>query len=288
MATTLDGYRLGLGCQALKGLLGRLRESGLRDLVRAHYRGGMAGAVARAVAELAAGAYRSGVLRDRGGQAFAVFTAQARGQTYHLVARAAGAATFEVLSVRRRGGEAELSDGYGHRVVQNMVVDLLRAQGLDLATDNSPLDYGIRDNRGQVSQAGVRIKGNMPDVSYVDARGRRVNVEIDTDGKKSLKHEAALIHNDDQAMHIFAVVDPRTGEIKGTRVYDPALGKRPAVPGGRTLDLPPPARKGRPRVPPKPAVRIARQPARRRAGASREAEREAALANLLTEPQSLG
>lgn len=285
MATTLDGYRLGLGCQALKGLLGRLRESGLRDLVRAHYRGGMAGAVARAVAELAAGAYRSGVLRDRGGQAFAVFTAQARGQTYHLVARAAGAGSFQVLSVRRRGTEGELSDGYGHRVVQNMVVDLLRAQGLDLATDNSPLDYGIRDNRRQVTQAGVRIKGNMPDVSYVDARGRRVNVEIDTDGKKSLKHEDNLIRADKKAMHIFAVVDPRTGEIIQTRVYDPVLGKQPPR---RTLDLPPPARKGRPRVPPKPAVRIARQPARRRAGASREAELEAALANLLTEPQPLG
>jgi hypothetical protein len=155
---------------------------------------------------------------------------------------------------------AEYSDGYGHRRVQNALVDALRQAGLPIAT--SPRDwYGIRDNRRQVAgmhtpippRPGARPSFNIPDVSYVARSGRRVNIEIDTDPAANADHLRRLIAADPRAIHIGYVAD-RLGNITERRVYNPRTGRIIAQPIRSPADL-----RRRTRLPP-PLVRPVRRP----------------------------
>jgi hypothetical protein len=133
-------------------------------------------------------------------------------------------------TLRPSGPGAEYSDGYGHRVAQNAIVDTLMRAGLPLFDPrvHSATDLTVRDNRQQVIGSGTE-PGNVPDVSYMGADRSRVNVEVDTTPAGLRRHMRELIRRDPAARHVGVLVDPRTGQPQGQWVYDP----RPGPPGRR-------------------------------------------------------
>jgi len=269
MWTTLDDLTLSIAPAALRRLATRHRVSGLTDLVRRTYRGSLLPAVRRAVGQLARSAYLSGRIRSRSGRRYPTFIAQIGGRSFRLVARPLGGNHYTIVGVRPVWSSAEYSDSYGHRVVQNLIIDELLAQGAQLATDQSPPDEGIRDNRRQV--AGLRgtprpnsgpnaPKYNVPDISYVTPGNRRVNIEIDTVSDNNDEHLRQLGHGDPGGIHIGYVVDAR-GEILSRRIYDPSRSDKigPLPLAQNILVLPPRVahgQAGRSQIPPRPSVSV--------------------------------
>jgi hypothetical protein len=265
MWTTLDGYRLrlprsgntlitakspGTGRQAsLRRPAGRLDRSSVAFI----------GRVVRS-------STRIGALRETwSDRRYPVFTADVNGRHYQTITGpSATPGELVILAVRPevRRFSGELSDGRGHRIVQDSIYDWLLGQGLRdsrrLAAARQDAGEGIRDNRGQLPGLAGPPFANEPDISYIAAIGprgtpRRVNVEIDTDPQNSRDHERRLIDNDPDSMHVFLRVHPITGRVLSRRVYDPDLhrGVRRAFPERPSLSLPVAFR--RPGDPPPPS-----------------------------------
>lgn len=254
MWTTLDGYRLRLPRSGNTLITAKSPETGRQASLR-RPDGSLDRSAVRFMGKVVRGSTRIGALRETwSNRCHPVFTAEVNGRHYQTIT---GPSTtpgeLVILAVRPevRRFSGEFSDGRGHRIVQDSIYDWLLGQGLqdsqDLSAARQNAGEGIRDNRGQLPGLAGRPFTNDPDISYIAAIGpggspRRVNVEIDTDPKKSRAHERTLIANDPNSMHVFLRVHPRTGQVISRRVYDPARHRgvrvRTAVQERPSLSLP--------------------------------------------------
>lgn len=113
--------------------------------------------------------------------------------------------------LRRSGGERETGEGAARAMIR--LIEKILASGVKREN--------LRVNRRQVhGKNAVAIAGqtNKPDLSYV-RRGRRYNIEIDTNPAQSLRHENDIIQNKTKDRTYFLIVDKTTGRIKSARVY---------------------------------------------------------------------
>lgn len=116
--------------------------------------------------------------------------------------------------------EAERFDGRGtNRALERLDSRLIAAAGTNDA---------IRYNQGQADAAGNRVMAGRnptkPDLAYLtrwNGGDLRVNVEVDTDPQRALRHLAGNRVQDPRALSYALITHPETGRILGGRVYDP-------------------------------------------------------------------
>lgn len=126
----------------------------------------------------------------------------------------------------------EAEDGPGAAIANARLLQQLRMQ-VESALQNDPnarqiAIQAIRSGQAQVNAAGGAVHGQRivrPDKAYVDAQGRRVNIEIDTDPRSSMRH-AARLNRDLAAMNYYVIADPDTGDLIGGRVREPNIQER--------------------------------------------------------------
>ena len=126
MWTTHDCYTLRMPRSTLATIVANHRLLGLGGLVSRSYHDSLKHTILGAVGRLARNAYRSGILRHtRSGRRYLIFSARVDGERYHIIVRLLDGTRGEIVSIRRASYAAEYSDGRGHRIVQNRVIDIL-------------------------------------------------------------------------------------------------------------------------------------------------------------------
>ncbi|HYO63116.1 MAG TPA: hypothetical protein VER08_05605 [Pyrinomonadaceae bacterium] len=230
-ATTADGHTLQVPDASLPALLPHLRRAGLSALTNAAREAGPHRTAARAFARLAASAQRSGTARHvETGRPYPVFSASLAGRNVRLVARPLGPARSALVAVRPgRPSSAETETGPGAADVHVAIFRHLQSHGLQDAGDGNnrrlPPSQQVRWGMQQLNAAGRRVRPpggglNKPDISYLDPRGRRVNVEIDTNPGSMNEHIRKNVAADPNAVHVFLHVD-RSGRVLERRIIAP-------------------------------------------------------------------
>jgi hypothetical protein len=182
------------------------------------------------------------------GRGAPAFYASLNGVGFRLLVRELGPGRFELVTLEP-WREAEFSDGLGHNLAQSQLALALQSLGLQLQQGTklrpedrrNPAVFGF--NQAQSRLDGTHTNRKFPDVSYVGWHGgqqRRVNVEIDTDPKKTDLHLRNLSRFDPNAVQIGLVIDPATGRVIEQRAYDPRTKKikTSRVTSNQVLNLP--------------------------------------------------
>jgi hypothetical protein len=104
-------------------------------------------------------------------------------------------------------------------------------------------------------------------------------VEIDTTAPGSRDHIRRLRSADRASWHISYIVDPSTGQIRGTRLYDPSTRRTRLYRSQRSL--PAPRTRSGPGMPPLPPVITFDNRTGARSRTTRRTAREFELANFL-------
>lgn len=116
----------------------------------------------------------------------------------------------------------EREDGLATTLVKHDILRGLERQGLDL----NRLETGVHltDAQGrpvQARDASGQVVGAKPDISYVTARGTRVNIELDTSTSGARGH-VPTNNSDPKAMNYYVLIDPNTRQITGAVVRNPS------------------------------------------------------------------
>lgn len=103
----------------------------------------------------------------------------------------------------------------------------------------------IRQGQAQLNAAGKPVSGGSlgtpltkPDLSYVDRRGRRINIEVDTTTSGSLAHQARVDAADPKAINYYLMIDPLRGFIRSARRHTQGGAYQRPLVGFSLSDLP--------------------------------------------------
>jgi hypothetical protein len=165
----------------------------------------------------------------------------------------AAAWELEALGGTQLGAESETGRGAATALL-NLLHTLEAANGLVTPQQQqAALRVGLAqvdaagDPRRNVNVPGMARAGklNKPDVSFLfrDGTGpggptlRRMNVEIDTNPRESLRHQAVVNARDPNARNLYVVADRWTGEIKSARIREPGQSRTRRVPKSQLATL---------------------------------------------------
>ena len=222
---TLDSYTLQLTESGLKKIVCKMqKQPELKTVVQSNYQGNLKQAVTRSIAQLAQDAlYRGSVFHPSFNRKLRVFSAQDdAGRTYQILAFPISKIQSAIVAIEQKK-QRELEEESGPAAcawLLEMVTALSKNSKPDLSVISTQVSSlrgadSIRVGLGQVKGKGTgKGMSNRPDISYYDdTYDLRVNIEIDTDWKRSQAHRQVVIDNDPNAVNIFLVVDPDTGEL---------------------------------------------------------------------------
>jgi len=153
-----------------------------------------------------------------------------------LAAHALDAAARELETELFGPGEQRESEtGLGAATALVDLVSLLSVAG-QLRTPQQQ-QAALRIGREQLQADGKKVRKpganlNRPDVSFVFGDGpnrRRMNIEIDTSGPSSKKHQQ-IVDRDRKAQNLYLIVDRWTGGLQSGRVRLPGQASRALSP----------------------------------------------------------